>query len=125
MARIRLGATPETIRHTVTAPLPDGTQGEIAVTYRYRTRKQFAELLDRTFGAGAAPGEAGPDSLVAATQLGIEANAGYILDIATGWDMDAPFDRQHVERLCDELPGVALAIMTAYRQAITEGRLGN
>lgn len=123
MAKIKLGAPPASIEHKVTAPLPDGTEGEIVITYKYRTRKQFAELLDQTFGAGAKTAE--PQNVAQATEAGLAANAEYIMAIASGWDLPEPFDLAHVEQLCDELPGVALAIMSAYRQAITEGRVGN
>lgn len=124
MAKIKLGAPPANIEHRVTASLPDGTEGEIGIVYKYRTRKQFAELLDKTFGAGASQ-QAEPKNVAEATAAGLAANAEYIMQIATGWDLPEPFDRPHVEQLCDELPGVALAIMSAYRQAVTEGRLGN
>jgi hypothetical protein len=59
------------------------------------------------------------------TRRGIESNAEYLQQIATGWSLEYPFDHQHLVQLCDELPGVALAIMNAYREAITEGRAGN
>lgn len=138
MAKIVLGKRPETIAHTVKAPLPDGSTGEVLVHFKYRTRTEFAQLVDSTFSAAqpdpapdAVQQENPPDAPPAlltvedGTRRGIGANADYLQQIATGWNLDAPFDRQHLEQLCDELPGVALAIMNSYREAITEGRLGN
>lgn len=132
MGNIVLGKRPKTIEHTVTAPLPDGTQGEVRMTYRYRTLTEFAALVDARFSPpapaaeGAAPAApAAPMTMAEATAQGLKANADYILDIATGWDMDAPFGPETVAQLCDELPAVALAVMAGYRQAITEGRTGN
>jgi len=137
MARIRLGARPKTLAHTVTAPLPDGTDGKVAITYTYRTRKEFAALLDEVFGSGSAGAESGAEqgaaadvaagqaTIAEAMQRGLEANADYISRIAEGWDLGVPFDRPHIEQLCDELPGVALAIMADYKRLINEGRAGN
>ena len=145
MGNIVLGKRPQAIEHTVTAPLPDGTQGEVRMTYRYRTLTEFAALVDGRFSppaptpAPAADGQtpatpaapatppapAKPMTMAEATAQGLQANAAYILDIATGWNLAAPFGPDTVAQLCDELPGVALAIMSGYRQAITEGRSGN
>jgi len=137
MGKVILGKRPKTIERTVATALPDGTTGEVKVQYRYRTRSEFAALIDATFGAAiqAQPGAdqpgaeadqaAAPPTVAAGTERSLAANAEYILQIATGWDLDAPFDREHVMQLCDELPGVALAIMSDYRAAIVEGRLGN
>jgi Phage tail assembly chaperone len=126
MAKVVLGKRPKTIDRTLTAKLPDGSTGEVPVSYRYRTRKEFAELIDATFGAAAgADGDAAPDTVAAGTERSLEANADYIAQIVDGWGLDAPFTRESILQLCDELPGVALAIMAGYREAVVEGRLGN
>ena len=44
---------------------------------------------------------------------------------ADGWDIAEDFSRPNVEQLCNELPGVAMAIIDTYRQAVSEGKLGN
>lgn len=125
MAKVTLGKKPETITHTVQAQMPDGTQAELAMVYRYRTRKQFAALIDEFFGAGTGDGQE-PATVGEATARGIKKNVEYILAIAVGWDVqDAPFDAENIEQLCDEAPGVMMKIMSDYREAITEGRLGN
>jgi hypothetical protein len=54
-----------------------------------------------------------------------ETNADYIMKVADGWNLDIEFSRNAVAQLCDELPAAALAIMSTYRNAITEGRAGN
>lgn len=50
---------------------------------------------------------------------------GLILDIVLGWNLDIPFDREAVAQLVAELPLAATTIIETYREAITEGRLGN
>ena len=135
-ARVTLGKRPETFTAFVSALLPEGGEGTIEVTYRYRTRKEFGELLDQRMAqAEAADAErqadlaAGKDvpALTAGDvqQSMVCATVDHILEIATGWNLPEPFEREHVTQLADELPGLARAIIDRYREAIVEGRLGN
>lgn len=48
-----------------------------------------------------------------------------ILDIVLGWNLDIPFDREAVAQLVSELPLAATTVIETYREAVTEGRLGN
>ena len=146
MAKITLGKRPATIVRTVKAPLLDGTEGSMQVHYRYRTRQEWGELIDRRTAEArernAAREEADrtarslqqlkdepiPDTPFSVATLQAEtvaATAGYIMEIVDGWNLDEPFDLEAVTQLCDELPGMAQAIVDDYRAAITEGRLGN
>ena len=140
-ARVVLGQRPATIRRTISADLPTGSTGIIDIDYRFRTRTDYGSLLDARMGAAksadaeraaasAAAVAAGGDPLPPLTagelqSLSVKATAEHILDIATGWSLPEPFDLQHVQQLCDELPGVAAAIVDEYRLAIIEGRRGN
>lgn len=124
MAKIRLGQRPEAFKKKVTFPLLDGTTGEITITYRYRTRKEFGALLDGLI-EDAKAGEAGEMTMAELMARTAASNADYILMIATGWDIDAEFDRASIEQLADEAPAAVLAVMEEYRAAINGGRLGN
>ena len=120
MATIKLGATPKTIKHTVKFPMLDGTQGEIACIFKYRTRREFGEFVERLSG------QVKPADGVAAVHAGeVEQRASYLLDILEGWDLDVKLSRESLIQLADELPAAANAILDAYRGAIIEGRLGN
>lgn len=130
MAKIVLGKTPEKFTHKITVKLLDGTDGVITMTFKYRTRKQFGEFVDGLFGAA----QVQPDSMDAAElafKMAValakvnDTNADYIMEVACGWDLEAEFNRDNVAKLCDELPGVALAIINSYAIAVREGRLGN
>ena len=130
MARIKLGARPKTFKHKVEVALPEGGKGAVEVVYKYRTRTEFGAFIDELFGAAGVelPSVNGDDvivSLAEALAKTRDTNADYILQIAEGWDLESEFDRASVAQLCDELPGVALAIINTYRLAVTEGRLGN
>lgn len=130
MAKIILGKRPTSFKKKLSILLPEGEQGEITVTYRYRNRAEFAEFVDSIFQASAVTPAGKTDeevnfSLAEALAKSTEANADYIMQVAEGWDLDAAFSREAVEQLCNELPGVAVAVIDTYRQACVEGRLGN
>ena len=131
MAKIKLGSRPKNFKRTIKVPMPEGGEGTIEVSYIYRTRTQFGEFVDgliETAGVKPPASQADEDvkfSLAEAMERTRETNADYIMKIVDGWNLEEDFTRANVEQLCDELPGAALAIMDQYRQAITEGRLGN
>ena len=142
MAKITLGKRPKSFKHKITVQLPEGTEGTIEVSYKYRTRTEFGKLIDTRMQearerdeatkAAIQGDDAAPDvAQEAAFSLGEvqaktrDSNAAYIMDIVDGWDIDKPFNLESVTQLCDELPGVAQAIINEYRAAIVEGRLGN
>ena len=130
MAKIVLGKRPKSFTRKITVQLPEGGSGDITVNYLYRTRKEFGEFMDEVFkDAGFKPGNAAEEevslSLAQALSKTVDQNAAYIMRIADGWDLAAEFTLTNVEQLCDELPGVAIAMIDTYRQAVAEGRLGN
>lgn len=125
-SKIKLGARPETFKHVVKFPMLDGSEGMIEVEYVYRTRKQFGEFIDEVFAAAKEERPAGDDiSWARLMEKTSGANAEFIMKAVKGWNLDEPFTRENVQQLADELPAAVTAIMDAYRDAITQGRLGN
>ncbi len=128
MTKIKLGQRPKNFKKIVTFPLHDGSDGGIEMTFMYRTKAEFGELIDSHNALPAAalePATSEQQSLEAALRDSTTANADYMLAIAEGWDIDEPFERATIEQLANELPGAIGAIFNAYRQAVVEGRLGN
>jgi hypothetical protein len=130
MAKIVLGKRPKNFKTKVSFPMLDGETGTIEVSYIYRTRTEFGTLIDGLMAdAGVdtenATEESQKFSLAQALEKTRDTNADYILQVADGWNIDEEFTRETVAQLCDEIPAAALAIMNTYRNAITEGRLGN
>lgn len=130
MAKIVLGKRPDAFKKKITVALPEGGMGELTISYIYRTRTEFGAFVDEVFkDAGVKPAGKSDEevriSLAEALAKTIEMNAEYIMKIANGWDLEAEFSADSVKQLCDELPGVAMALIDTYRQAISEGRLGN
>ncbi len=136
MSKVKLGSRPKHFKATIQVPLHEGQAGTIQVSYIYRTRKEFGAFVDELLAAvpkqaaaavadEAAAAPAGKYSLAADLGKSIDTQADYIMRIADGWDLDEPFNRLSVYTLCDELPGAAVAIIEHYRNAVSEGRLGN
>lgn len=130
MAKIKLGNRPKTFKHTVKVALPEGGEGSVEMVYKYRTRTEFGVFLDELFATAKVDNPSVNDddvivSLAEALAKTKDTNADYILQIAEGWNLDEEFTKEKVQQLCDELPGVAMAIIADYRAAISEGRLGN
>lgn len=132
MSKVKLGSRPKNFKATIQVPLHEGQAGTIEVSYVYRTRKEFGVFVDELLAAvpkqaaAAVPADvAAKYSLAADLGKSIDTQADYIMRIADGWDLDEPFGRASVLTLCDELPGAAVAIIEHYRNAVSEGRLGN
>jgi hypothetical protein len=127
MAKITLGKRPQFIETTISAPLPDGTVGSIKVKYKYRTRTEFGEMIDKRIAEARTEPPAEPADFSVATmqRQARDANAAYLLDILDGWDLSDEVNLETATQLCDEFPGMAQAVIDGYRLAATEGRLGN
>ncbi len=139
MAKIVLGKRPETFKRIVSVPMLDGSKGTIECTFRYRTRKEFGQLVDeiRTeaekAGSQAAAAAAAADEGAEAKRWSLHdhfdklvgTNAEYLLKILVSWNLDEELNQGVLEQLADELPAAFEAIVAAYRDAIVEGKLGN
>lgn len=130
MAKIILGKRPKSFKRVLKVELPEGGEGSIGLQFKYRTRTEFGIFVDGLLQAAkVTPAGAGGEdvdfSLAQALERTRDTNADFIMQVVDGWDLDAEFSRDSVVQLCDELPGVALAIISDYRAATTEGRLGN
>jgi hypothetical protein len=137
MAKIRLGAKPESFKHAVKFKMIDGSDGVIEVTFKYRTKTEFGKFIDevisdaKTAATSTADEKVEEFSMARLMEQTAGSNADYILHVATGWNLldveDKPveFTRAKVQELADQVPAAAAAIMETYRTACTEGRLGN
>lgn len=131
MAKIKLGARPKTFTHTVTVPMPEGGTASVQMLLRYRTRSEFGAFVDNLVATARTqpPADQSAEAVLFSLQQALEqtrdTNAEYILQIAEGWNLDEEFNLPNVRQFCDELPGAAMAVIEAYRAALTEGRLGN
>lgn len=130
MSKIKFGAPPKNFPATIKVPMLDGTEGTVKVSFIYRTRTAFGEFIDGLMDAAGLKPVSTDDADIKATlaqamERTIDSNADYLMKVIGGWDLDVEFSLDSAKQLCDEYPGVAIAIMERYRVAITEGRLGN
>lgn len=107
----------------------------VTFTFRYRNRLEVAELFDGYIERSRAAikeaeerAEAGIEerkTMAELAQEGIKRDIETMRDIATGWNIDAPFDDEHLTKFFTKYPGAGGAIANDYRVSLTEGRLGN
>lgn len=127
MAVIKLGKTPKSFKRTVTVDMLDGTKGSIECEFKYRTRTEFGKFLDSIFAdAGVKPTDSDEKVVIAEVMTKTrDTNADYLIQVLDGWNLDEELNKENLQQLCDEFPGVSNSIMETYRVAVTEGRLGN
>lgn len=138
MAKISLGVRPKNFKATITFALLDGTEGALDVSYKYRDRVEFAQLIDEIRAAGlkAAEDEAAalvgtednkgkPFSMTDLVKKTLESNSDYVLDVIDWWSLDEPLNVENVKALATVYPLAISTLLEKYRLASTEGRLGN
>lgn len=132
---------PPTFAWPVKIPTP---RGEITITFDFiaRSRDELAawtaEIVARaqrewneaqqaeTPADDAGPFAAlTPEEVRASAARQTKADVDAITQIAKGWDLQHPFDADHIGKLCNRYPAAGQAIGRAYRIAHAEGRLGN
>lgn len=105
-----------TFKAPVLIPIAGGTSAEIIFTFKHRTRDEFKEFMDSLkpveVADGAEPVEGPKDCDV-------------LLDIASGWDLDEPFDAASLEKLVQRYMGSAQAVINAYLSELTGARTKN
>jgi hypothetical protein len=127
MAKITLGNRPTEFKHTVKFQMLDGTNASIQVKYKYITRQEAAKLQDELRAkAKARVGDVSDDkTLSELIQMADESNVDSLMGFVLGWDLDEPFTRENVEKLCNEFPAATEAMRDSYWGAVLNGRLGN
>lgn len=128
MATVKLGARPETFKpFPVKFTMPDGSEGAITATFKYRTRAEFATLLNATNKSNPelpkqADGSLDFEALHADT---IKRNAQHMFEALKSWDLEEELTLDNLIVMGTGLPAAMQALANAYQAACVEGRLGN
>ena len=127
MAKLVLGKTPANFKaFDVKFTLPDGTEDAIKVTFKYKSRSQFAAFLNELFQE--AGEEKTTDEKIDFEKLfakGGEKTVSHLSKIIADWDFADPATPENLRVLHDQAPAAAASMTSAYSAACTEGRLGN
>jgi hypothetical protein len=123
MAKLSLASAPKTFKRTINIELLDGSTADVELTFKYKTRSEYAKLLDEVMKAedGDAKKETAVDVFA---RLG-EGTADFLMKIVDGWDLEDKFTKANVVKLIDSFPAVSNEITEVYRVAILEGRAKN
>lgn len=125
MAKIVLGSQPKNFKRIVKIQLLNGETADLEISYKYRTRTQYAELLDKLIGKETPQQNQPNKTLAQVFKESDQASVAYILDIADGWDLADEFNKKNVAALIDEHAGAGAVIGEEYRIALLEGRTKN
>lgn len=125
--KIKLGTPPKTFKPvTLKVDMPDGSEGEIPLTFAYRTQDDYWAYRDEFFKVVGADKPA--DDQAALPVVAKEARqraAQHILGAITAWELDVDLTADNLCQLFNEIPLAASAIGEAYQLACIQGRLGN
>lgn len=109
MAKLALKAPP-TFKGKVKIPVAGGAPVEVVFDFKHRTREQLdghiAEARDK-------PGASIDDEVEA------------VMKVATGWDLDEPFNAENVKELLNNYHRASWAIGTGYISELMQAREGN
>ena len=127
MAKIILGTTPKTFkRFPVKFKLPDGEDGVINVTFKYKTRSGYGDYLNDLFkssGEEAPATNADVDFVALYKKTGAK-SAEKLVNAIDSWDFEYPLSADTLAQLNDEIPSALAALAGALQGACTEGKLG-
>ena len=127
MPKLVLGKTPATFKpFNVKFTLPDGEEDQILVTFRYKTRSQYAAFLNELYNEA---GEDKPvDDKIDFEKLfakGGEKTVMQLSKIIADWDFAERPTADTLRALHDQAPAAAAALTTYFSQACVDGKLGN
>ncbi|CUI09839.1 Phage protein [Janthinobacterium sp. CG23_2] len=99
-----------TFKAPVQIQIPGAGEGEILFTFKHRTKNELEEFTE---SLKAVDGEDGPN------------HVDVLLDIASGWDLDEPFDADSLEKLTQRYMGAAQVVIAAYFTELMGARTKN
>lgn len=103
MAKLKLNPEP-TFKAKVGIPVPGSRPAEVLFTFKHRTRDEVLAWVEGSRDA---------------------TDVDSVLDVVVGWELEDEFNRENVERLCNNYPGSGLVIISAYLDELRGARVKN
>lgn len=128
MPKIILGQRPTEFSRTVKFPMLEGTDGEIRCRFKYRTKQEYAAMVDRLAEQSKITPDPATGLLPDYAEImrrAVQGNGEYLKELLLGWDLEGEVNSENLNELADAYPAAASAIMEAYRVGCVEGKLGN
>ena len=101
--KFNLNAAP-TFKTDVSITVPGGKSVNVEFTFKHRSKEQFREFVEGL-----------PD------REDIDA----IMDIASGWELEEPFDAENIEKMAENYLGSARAVIETYMRELSGARTKN
>ena len=127
-AVIKLGNKPKTFKpFPVKFTMPDGEEGAINTTFKYRTRKEYGAFLNDLYHSADTekPADGEKIDFEALFAKGGEKTVKKLLDAIDAWEFGYDLSEETLLQMQDEIPASIAAFGAAYRLACLDGRLGN
>lgn len=124
----KLGTKPKTFKpFPVRFTFPDGQEGAIVTTFKYKTRKEFGTYLDELYATSdvAKPADSAKMNYADLFAKGGEKTVAQLLPAIDSWEFDYPLNKETLLQLQDEVPSAIAAFVESLRRACLEGHLGN
>jgi hypothetical protein len=128
MAKLVLGKTPKTFKpFAVKFELPEGGDDQIMVTFKYKTRSQFAEFLNELITESGQPKPIDGEKIdfVEIFKKGGDKLVRHLSPVIDSWDLAEEINAANLAALHDQAPAAASALTAAFSAACAEGKLGN
>lgn len=93
-----------TFKAKASIAVPGGKSAEIEFTFKHRSKDDLKEFIEEMDG---------------------KEDIELLMDMASGWELDDPFDSVSLEKLTQNYPGSALAVFQAYMSELSGARAKN
>jgi hypothetical protein len=103
MAKLTLTASP-TFPATVKIPVPGAKPAPVEFKFNGMTKTAYKEWFEK---------------------LSTTEDVDAVMQVASGWDMAEPFNKESVEKFLDQYIGAAKAILEKFIGELTGAQLGN
>jgi len=105
MSKTKFVLTPNpTFKATVMIPVPGESAAPVEFTFKHKTRDQYNEYMASIEG---------------------KSYAEIVMDIASGWDLSDPFDKDSIEKMTQNYIGSGMVVFDTYVQELTAARTKN